>query len=573
MSTKLKVIIVVIPSIIVILALVYLLNINGVFAKEAIDITSIYGRISWSIKDDKDLQGGYYVLYQDGKEVYKGVEPQFSCSSLEDKEAPEEVTDFNIKYEYMSLYYELSWDKPKDIGTDYSFMVYYVDKSGLIKYKSSEYTYNHKTGVDSFKVNVGNNSFEAGDSTLVIYRDQLEIGELDISIIAVDKHKNSSNPKLVDSIKNYPLDLVNDGSKYTIINSDQEQEYRYSLLLVDEIWRAKTFPLEGNTFDIMNFSLDFTDRIPSIEYIYDFDGGQLFYVNPRLMTGAFIVEGLGTTYGNKIYSQVYSNAEAKEMYYAVNQDNSYKITTTDAHNDCITGTSYVYIYDHKDMDYKDLDIDDTICIGIDRKEGQKPYYLHVALLDEVTNTLTDTFSYKITFDEQERKELAESHLTKSENLSNVKYLLERDNFAKLPIGIFKIIDYLELKIIFVDGYIGTVYDPELDEEIECETPGVYSDHIYINSEFEDYSIIVHELGHAVDFYNYLTQDMYLHMKDDFMEIFYKERDEFYHDLYYVRESPCEYFAETFSEFIHNPWKLRKFTPLSYEYMKNLFDSL
>lgn len=164
-------------------------------------------------------------------------------------------------------------------------------------------------------------------------------------------------------------------------------------------------------------------------------------------------------------------------------------------------------------------------------------------------------------------------MTKSENLSCVKYLLERDNFAKLPIGIFKIIDYLELKIIFVDGYIGTVYDPELDEEIECETPGVYSDHIYINSEFEDYSIIVHELGHAVDFYNYLTQDMYLHMKDDFMEIFYKERDEFYHDLYYVRESPCEYFAETFSEFIHNPWKLRKFTPLSYEYMKNLFDSL
>ena len=85
--------------------------------------------------------------------------------------------------------------------------------------------------------------------------------------------------------------------------------------------------------------------------------------------------------------------------------------------------------------------------------------------------------------------------------------------------------------------------------------------------------VCHELGHMID-RDYKTNR---HISDSlqFKAIYNREKLGFNVDrLYdYVTKNTHEYFAQAFSEYIRNPWRLKSCSPKTYEFMKNYIDTL
>ena len=85
--------------------------------------------------------------------------------------------------------------------------------------------------------------------------------------------------------------------------------------------------------------------------------------------------------------------------------------------------------------------------------------------------------------------------------------------------------------------------------------------------------VCHELGHMID-RDYKTNR---HISDSlqFKAIYNREKLGFNVDrLYdYVTKNTHEYFAQAFSEYIRNPWRLKSCSPKTYEFMKSYIDTL
>lgn len=93
--------------------------------------------------------------------------------------------------------------------------------------------------------------------------------------------------------------------------------------------------------------------------------------------------------------------------------------------------------------------------------------------------------------------------------------------------------------------------------------------IYISrkSNFIEYAT-VHEIGHYFDFKN-----NWISVSKEFINIYNAEKEDlktFSYDEHYKSNSK-EFFATSFKEYLKNPKRLKKYTPLTYQYMNNLFD--
>lgn len=93
--------------------------------------------------------------------------------------------------------------------------------------------------------------------------------------------------------------------------------------------------------------------------------------------------------------------------------------------------------------------------------------------------------------------------------------------------------------------------------------------IYISrkSNYINYATI-HEIGHYFDFKNNWSS-----VSKEFINIYESEKEKLKTvscDDHYKSNSK-EFFATSFKEFLKNPKRLKKYTPLTYEYIKKLFD--
>lgn len=85
--------------------------------------------------------------------------------------------------------------------------------------------------------------------------------------------------------------------------------------------------------------------------------------------------------------------------------------------------------------------------------------------------------------------------------------------------------------------------------------------------------VIHELGHALDYsLGFISGDT------EFMEIYETEKDKFKVTMYIPfdnqhKSNEKEYFADSLQEYVLNPSSLESHTPKTYNYIKNLLDTL
>lgn len=224
------------------LTTIYLGYKNDIFVKEALNLVCTDSTISWSFKDGMDLEDGYFILYRDGKELYRGDEIQYTNTALEDTEKPEGIEDVNISYERHKII--LDWDTPLDRGSDYKFKVYFANKYGMKILRSNERVYNYSSGISRYVLNIGKSTFQTNKNTLEVDKEDLDLGLLDTRIIALDNRNNDSSPIELESIRNFSLGLIEEDYKLTIINDDKEQDYTYKLCI-----NGREIELNGNSID------------------------------------------------------------------------------------------------------------------------------------------------------------------------------------------------------------------------------------------------------------------------------------------------------------------------------------
>lgn len=85
--------------------------------------------------------------------------------------------------------------------------------------------------------------------------------------------------------------------------------------------------------------------------------------------------------------------------------------------------------------------------------------------------------------------------------------------------------------------------------------------------------VIHELGHALDYsLGFISGDT------EFMEIYETEKDKFKVTMYIPfdnqhKSNEKEYFADSLQEYVLNPSSLESHTPKTYNYIKNLLDTI
>lgn len=84
-----------------------------------------------------------------------------------------------------------------------------------------------------------------------------------------------------------------------------------------------------------------------------------------------------------------------------------------------------------------------------------------------------------------------------------------------------------------------------------------------------YDVLLHELGHMID---YERQKSYISNSAEFIRIYNQEKIHFAYqspNMYeYYKKDPQEFFAESFREYITEPYNLKALAPKTYEFIKN-----
>lgn len=93
--------------------------------------------------------------------------------------------------------------------------------------------------------------------------------------------------------------------------------------------------------------------------------------------------------------------------------------------------------------------------------------------------------------------------------------------------------------------------------------------INIKNGREEY--LTHEIGHLIDYYNNIW---FWSSTDNFKYIYLAER--YNNTLFFYgngTDNEHEYFAEAFNQYLYNPTNLKKYNPLTYDYIKNVVNIL
>lgn len=153
----------------------------------------------------------------------------------------------------------------------------------------------------------------------------------------------------------------------------------------------------------------------------------------------------------------------------------------------------------------------------------------------------------------------------SEYLDSDKYYAIQQALGKLPKKIkdFCIEQKYRIKVV-PNSAVGYEYAGE------C----AYSDKIIrlaldVSNNYGD--TLMHEFGHMIDRINY----QYNSDTSKFRNIYNKEKVHLLYDskYEYLTKDPQEYFAQSFSEYVLNPYQLKTTAPKTYEFMKNYIDTL
>ena len=94
--------------------------------------------------------------------------------------------------------------------------------------------------------------------------------------------------------------------------------------------------------------------------------------------------------------------------------------------------------------------------------------------------------------------------------------------------------------------------------------------INIKNGREEY--LTHEIGHSIDYYN--NNLWFWSGTDNFKYIYLAER--YNNPLFFYgngTDNEHEYFAEAFNQYLYNPTNLKKYNPLTYDYIKNVVNIL
>ena len=160
----------------------------------------------------------------------------------------------------------------------------------------------------------------------------------------------------------------------------------------------------------------------------------------------------------------------------------------------------------------------------------------------------------------------ESYKIKIENDA----LLESCDRGDISVGIKKLPKSI-MKLLNNRGYkIRIVPIKELNHDFagQCN----YSNRIIkiaFDCDNNKYDVLLHELGHMID---YERQGRFISNSAEFIRIYNQEKIYFVYqspNMYeYHKKDPQEFFAESFREYITEPYNLKALAPKTYEFIKN-----
>lgn len=560
--------------------------------KEKIQLYIENNHITWTDDSGKSALGNKYYIYNDDFLVNKVTEQSYFLTKekLIDEEGPERINKVNINYSAKSIYF--TWEDVKDIGTNNNIWIaLYNENEKQISYSNSV-NMNYSSGVYKYILELDGEEFEVYDTAFTVDRDNLKNGITIAKLYAVDNRGNKgaiSNIPLYnyniilskeDNLLRFHIDDSTQGYKYkAYINGEDKgfvsNEEDLNLLIVDQ----KAPPVVNKT----NF--DIKDKKINITWEEVVDEGTDYLVR---------LESYGLTYYNTAYSddiKINKTTETKGYFYAINKNSKYVVTDED------TFTT------RTDVDF----------------EGEYgKYYIHLAAVDNEGNiSKTSTFGFELT-DPSVNNVISKDDESKVENLNsatsnnnqmsgstiNVNNSINNvDNdtsnaektatniiedilitkgsvsiasynksvniLKKVSLDILKKIDEMGIKIYLTAGEAEDLYVSLIGKSIDESISGIFvwnisKPFIIVESAYLD-STLLHEVGHAIDYV--LGNGKFISEDNEFLNIYEEEKDVYFSNNEYIKNSSKEYFAESYVLFCNNPYDLKIKAPKTYQYFK------
>lgn len=559
--------------------------------KEKIELTADGNKISWVNKSSRSTLGCKYYIYNDEFLVNKVTDESYILTKerLIDEVGPEKVKRVSINYGDKLV--DVSWGDIEDLGSDNKISVeLYNEKDKRVSY-SNTVSVNFASGIKKYIVEFNGEEFEILNNTFEIKKSVLSDGITVAKLYAID---NRGNKGLTSTIPIYNYKVIlskeDDSLRYHIDDTTQSYTYRVILNGEDKGVIVNSDDLNRLLVDskapsaVNNVDFNFVDKRVNASWEDVIDNGSKYTVR---------IEASGNSYFNSAYSddmEIEKRSDVKGYYYKVNKSSSYTITEKDIFTD------------KSDIDFN---------------SEYGSYYLHIASIDNSDN-ISKTVSYKFTVKDPSIIEennnsntnedtssgnndsTADNSSGNEENNSNnnsgedtgtdislekekmIKVMLVKegsvtdDNYnkamkiiGKLPYNIIKTINKENVSIYITNGEAEDLYKELTGNEIDSIT-GVFlygTGKLVVISEasYMDSSLL-HEMGHMIDYV--LGGQSFKSSSSQFNEIYLKEKDSLIIDEY-GKSTAYEYFAESFSAYYNNNYKLRVKSPETYNYLKEI----
>lgn len=548
--------------------------------KEKIALSIDDNKITWIDKSNVSLIGSKYHIYNDEFLVNKVTDQSYFLTKekLIDEVGPEKVKKVNINYTDKSVYF--TWDDANDLGTDNNIWVsLYNEKDRQVSY-SNAVKMNFASGIYKYVVELKGVEYEVWDNSFSIDMSQLKDGITIAKLYAIDNRGNTGeiasiplyNYKVILSKENENLRFHIDDrtQKYTFkafINGKDrgfvESEYELNELLKDD--------LAPDTVDKVDFS--FADKIANISWVEVDDKGRKFTVR---------IDAYGMSYYNSSSSddmEVEKKDGVKGFYYSINKNSKYEVTDKDS----FTATCDVdYIGDYGNYYFHIASVDNSGNISKtktfkfeikdpnvkeEESESSKPELPIKPPVSSEDNSNDDNNSNT---DNKEENELIESLIKKVGNVSKDNYDKAVNIISKIPQKILNGMKSEDIKIYLTSGEAEDVYVSLTGTSTNSITGafvwGGTKTAVICETAYLD-STLLHELGHTADYI--LGNKKFVSNTDDFTMIYEEEKNLLFENNEYVRDSSYEYFAEVFSMYFNQNYKLRISAPKTYEYIKDI----
>lgn len=557
--------------------------------KEKIRLYIEDNHITWVDESGKNALGNKYYIYNDDFLVNKVTEQSYFLTKekLIDEEGPEKVNKVSINYSEKSIYF--TWEDVKDVGTNNNIWIALYDENEKQISYSNSVNMNYSSGVYKYILELDGEEFEVYDTAFTVDRENLKNGVTIAKLYAVD---NRGNKGAVSNIPlyNYNVILSKEENLLRFHIDDSTQEYKYKAYINGEDKGFISNDEELNLFIIdekaphvvSKTSFDIKDKKINITWEEVVDEGTDYLVR---------VESYGLTYYNTAYSddiKISKITDTKGYFYAINKSNNYIVTDKDNF---------------------------TVRTDVDFEGDYGKYYIHLAAIDNEGNlSKTSTFSFELT-DPSANNVVSKDDDTNVNNsngtISNNNQMSDNNNvnnsnsiinntdktstnviedilitkgnvsidsykksvniLEKVSLDILKKINEMGIKIYLTSGEAEDLYVSLIGKSIDESISGIFvwnisKPVIIVESAYLD-STLLHEVGHAID---YVLGDVkFISEDNEFLNIYEEEKEIFFSNNEYIKNSSKEYFAESYVLFCNKPYDLKAKAPKTYEYFKKI----